>query len=85
MPACTARFACARLMAGPWVISAVPAPTRRSTAPGTEVSIPISTANTSARAAPAIRLILAVPSTMLFATSAVTSLPDWLTPCRTTP
>ena len=51
----------------------------------TGVTMPKSSAYTSVPETDAIRLMFAVPATMDCATSAVTSLPDWLTPSATTP
>ena len=52
---------------------------------GAAFAMPMSTANTSARAARAMRFTLALPAAIDCATRAVTSCPDCVTPSATTP
>ena len=84
-PEKSACSACARVIAGPRAMFAVPRATLQSSTPGTSSSMPISTASTSVPDAAAIRLTFDVPSAMARATSAVTPLPLWETPSATTP
>ena len=86
MPSPTACTASARLMAGPWVKSAVPAAMRQLRTPGTgSPAMPISTGRTSQWAVRAIWHTLVRRMARFSATARVTSCPVWLTPCATTP
>ena len=86
MPRPTASTACARLMAGPRVKSAVPGAMRQSRTPATgSPAMPISTGTTSHRAVWAIRQTLVRRAARFSATARVTLLSVWLTPCATTP
>ena len=86
-PVRTACTASPRLMAGPWVMSAVPRRTHRCTmrAPVRGTAVPMSTGTTSAPAERAMAHTLVSPVDMFSATMAVTSWPVWVTPWATTP
>ena len=86
MPAAMASIASARVMAGPWVKSCVPAAMRQLTTPGTESpAMPMSTGTTSHRAVLAIWQTLVRRAARFSATARVTLWSVWLTPCATTP
>ena len=86
MPAAIACTACARVIAGPVVKSAVPAAIRQSAAPGTGApAMPISTGTTSQWAAAAMRQTLVRRAVRFSSTARVTEASVWLTPCATTP
>ena len=86
MPAAMASTAWVRVMAGPWVKSAVPAAMRRGTTPGTGApAMPISTGTTSQRAVFAIWQTLVRRAARFSATARVTLWSVWLTPWATTP
>ena len=72
-------------MAGPRAMLPVPGATRSSRTPGAGVRMPMSTGNTSARAARAMQHTEVSPRAMFPATSAVTSCPVCVTPSSTTP
>ena len=86
-PAIRAVWASSRLMAGPFVMSAVPGRTDKSRTPGTGAwaSIPTSTGTTFAPATRAMWHTEEHPSPKALATAKVTSCPVWVTPWATTP
>ena len=86
-PVRMARSACARVMAGPWVMSPVPSPRRRSSTPGMGPGsfIPMSTGTTRHPATAAILQTEERLAPAFRATAAVTSWPLWATPWASTP
>ena len=86
-PARMAWTASSRLMAGPWVMLAVPRRTHfwRMRSPFRGVTVPMSTGTTSTPAARDMAHTLVSPVDMFSATMAVTSWPVWVTPSATTP
>ncbi len=88
MPASMAASACARLIAGPWVMSAVPWATlcrNRFGESGRSVATPTSTTVTLAPICRARALTTAPPAARLATIWAVTSCGQGVTPCACTP